>query len=71
VKEGDMFTRMLLALVGVVALVTLSGCYESPKVVIHKPGVYKGDRDPLLALERSAEQQKKLRDRFSLSQLDR
>jgi hypothetical protein len=24
-------------------------CYESPKVVIHKPGIYKGARDPLLA----------------------
>jgi hypothetical protein len=46
-------------------------CYESPKVVIHKPGIYKGARDPLLAKQRSEKQQETLRDRFMLIQADR
>ena len=46
-------------------------CYESPKVVVHKPGIYKGARDPLLAKQRSEKQQETLRARFMLIQADR
>ena len=46
-------------------------CYESPEVVVHKPGVYKGARDPLLAKQRSAKQQETLRERVMLIQADR
>lgn len=46
-------------------------CYESPEVVVHKPGIYKGARDPLLEKQRSAQQQEMLRDRVMLIQADR
>ena len=46
-------------------------CYESPEVVVHKPGVYKGARDPLLVKQRSAKQQEVLRDRVMLIQAER
>ena len=46
-------------------------CYESPDVVLHKPGVYKGARDPLLVKQRSAKQQEVLRERVMLIQADR
>ena len=49
----------------------LAGCYQSPGVTVHKPGVYKGERDPLLALQRSPQQQETLRERFTLGQTDR
>ena len=47
------------------------GCYESPAVVVHKPGIYKGARDPLLARQRSEKQQETLRARVMLIQADR
>ena len=48
-------------------LTGLAGCsYESREVTLHKPGVYKGDKDPLLA-----RQQQDLIDRFKLVQTDR
>ena len=46
-------------------------CYESPEVVLHKPGIYKGARDPLLAKQRSVKQQETLRERVMLIQADR
>jgi hypothetical protein len=54
-----------------IALGALSGCYESPDVTLYEPGVYKGTVDPLLAKERSPEQQQRLRARFELGQTDR
>ncbi len=49
-------------------LIGLIGCSsESRKVTMHKAGVYKGAKDPLLAHE----QQQKLIDRFKLVQTDR
>ncbi len=61
-----------ITLLGVVgAFIVLSGCYESPDVTVHEPGVYKGTRDPLMAKQRSPEQQQILRERFSLVQPDR
>ena len=49
----------------------VAGCYESPEVVLHKPGIYKGARDPLLAKQRSEQQQETLRARVMLIQADR
>jgi uncharacterized protein YceK len=49
-------------------LVALSGCSSEPRsTTIHKPGVYKGEKDPLLALKN----QQELIDRFRLVQTDR
>jgi len=47
------------------------GCYESPEVVVHKPGIYKGAKDPLLAKQRTEKQQEALRARVMLIQADR
>jgi len=60
------FAALALLLSGLVA-----GCYESPDATLHKPGVYKGGRDPLQALEKTDKQQQRLRDRFNLVQTDR
>ena len=51
--------------------ILLAGCYESPKVLLHKPGVYKGPTDPLVAKEATPEQQQKLLARFNQIQTDR
>jgi hypothetical protein len=49
-------------------LLGLTGCsYESRKTTVHKPGVYKGAKDPLMALK----QEQVLIDRFKLVQTDR
>lgn len=49
----------------------LGGCYRSPDIAYHTPGVYKGPTDPLLAKERSPEQQQRLLERFKEVQTDR
>jgi hypothetical protein len=55
-------------LMALIVLVGLTGCsYESRKTTIHEPGVYKGEKDPLLALKN----QQELIDRFRLVQTDR
>lgn len=64
-------SRLLIVALAALSLTGLVGCYESPDVKLHEPGVYKGDRDPLMALERSEQQQAKLKDRFNLVQTDR
>jgi hypothetical protein len=51
-----------------IVLMGLAGCsYESREVTMHKPGVYKGTEDPLLARQH----QQELIDRFKLVQTDR
>lgn len=55
-------------LVAILPLLGLIGCSsESRKTALHKPGVYKGLKDPLLARQ----QQQVLIDRFRLVQTDR
>lgn len=55
-------------LVAFVVLLGLAACStESRKPTIHEPGVYKGAKDPLLALKN----QQELIDRFKLVQTDR
>lgn len=66
-----MLARVGGVLVAAAMFTGLSGCYESPDVTVHKPGVYKGAKDPLVALQRSPEQQQKLRERFDKVQMDR
>ncbi len=66
-----MYARVAGVLVLAVGLTGLAGCYESPSVVIHEPGVYKGTRDPLVAKLRTPELQQQLRERFALVQPDR
>ena len=55
----------------IAAILIVVACYESPEVVVHKPGVYKGARDPLLVKQRSAKQQEVLRERVMLIQAER
>ena len=52
------------------AAVTLSGCWESSNVTMHKPGQYKGSKDPLNKAD-VAERDEVLRKRFELVQVDR
>jgi hypothetical protein len=61
--------NFILLLISTILVVV--ACYESPDVVLQKPGVYKGARDPLLAKQRSAQQQEVLRKRVLLIQADR
>lgn len=58
---------------GVVVALGLAsaGCSDSSEVVLHKPGVYKGPRDPLVQKQATAEQQEKLLARFNQIQTDR
>ena len=58
-------------LVAVLAAFMLGACYESPDVELHKPGVYKGARDPLVEKQRGAGQQERLQMRFNQIQTDR
>ena len=53
------------------ALVVLAGCGESVTPTVYEPGVYKGDRDPLLAKQQNPQQIQTLQDRFAKGQSDR
>ena len=60
--------RIGYLLTALLVLVALLGCSSEPRsATIHKPGVYKGEKDPLLALKN----QQELIDRFRLVQTDR
>ena len=64
-------TRTVVGVTATLALtLMLGGCGDAEKVVLHKPGVYKGKTDPLVALQESPEQKAKLQDRFK-KQMDR
>lgn len=54
-----------------VGFVALSGCGESTDVTLHKPGVYKGPKDPLVDKQRDTKQQEALVARFNQVQTDR
>jgi hypothetical protein len=58
-------------MLGLLLCSVLSACYQSADVTLHQPGVYKGQKDPLVRLQASAQQQQKLRERFQLVQTDR
>ena len=60
-RTGYMLTALII-------LAGIAGCSsESRHVTMHEPGVYKGDKDPLL----SRQGQQELIDRFKLVQTDR
>lgn len=60
--------RILFVLIAFAVLAGLAGCSsESRKVTMHEPGVYKGAKDPVLALQK----QQELIDRLKLVQTDR
>ncbi len=60
--------RILFVSVAFAVLAGLVGCSsESRKVTMHEPGVYKGAKDPVLALQK----QQELIDRLKLVQTDR
>ncbi len=60
---------LIVAAAGAMLLGT--GCSESPQVVLHKPGVYKGQPDPLVEKQRDPKQQEALLARFKQIQTDR
>jgi hypothetical protein len=62
------YTAVTVLAVGFVAL---SGCGESTKVTLYKPGVYKGAKDPLVEKQRDPKQQELLLARFNQVQTDR
>jgi len=66
-----MYGKISALLVAIVALSALPGCYESPNASLHKPGVYKGPKDPLLEKQRNLQHQTALRERFDHGQRDR
>ena len=51
--------------------IILCGCYESPGIAFHEPGVYKGKKDPFLAKQQQPDRQKQLVERFKNVQTDR
>mgnify|MGYP001305501510 CR=1 FL=1 len=62
--------RKWYATAAFICLAGLAGCSSEPRgVTMHEPGVYKGDKDELLA--KSQQQQQTLIDRFKLVQTDR
>ena len=63
-------TLALAAAVGVLSL-GAAGCSKEATVTLHEPGVYKGDKDPLLAKQRDPEHIEALQDRFASVQTDR
>ena len=60
--------RIFVMLTAFAVMMGLVGCSsESRNVTMHKPGVYKGAKDPLLALKN----QQELIDRLKVVQSDR
>ncbi|HER62531.1 MAG TPA: hypothetical protein ENO11_00950 [Desulfobacteraceae bacterium] len=60
--------KIICILASVLFLFGLGACSdESREFTMHEPGVYKGDKDPLLAKDRHQE----LNDRFMKVQTDR
>ena len=72
-KKGIQTASRLLALTAGLGVVLLgsTGCTEKTAVTLHEPGVYKGDTDPLLAMQKDPDHQEALRERFARGQTDR
>ena len=49
----------------------LSGCYDGAELTLHQAGVYKGGKDPLVALSASAAHKQQLVSRINQVQVDR
>lgn len=65
------FTALVLGVTVISVGFGLGGCSDSGKVILHKPGVYKGAIDPLIEKQGSPAQQEKLLARFNQVQTDR
>jgi len=64
--------RALLKAGGLALLAVLAtGCGRATDVTVYEPGVYKGPKDPLLALHATAEHKALLQERFTKGQTDR
>jgi hypothetical protein len=62
----------LLKVAAVALLAVLgTGCGSSLDVTVYEPGVYKGAKDPLVAMHATAEQKAALQARFTKAQADR
>jgi len=60
--------RILFMLTAFVVIAGLVGCTTEPRgITMHKPGVYKGEKDQILALKN----QQELIDRLKVTQSDR
>lgn len=67
-----MNTRALLKVASIALLAVLgTACGRSLDVTVYEPGVYKGSKDPLVAVQATPEQKAALQARFSKSQTDR
>ena len=67
-----MSARALLKAGGLALLAVLAtGCGRATDVTVYEPGVYKGPKDPLLALHATAEHKALLQERFTKGQTDR
>jgi hypothetical protein len=62
--------NVTLTAAAVVLATGLAGCWDSTEVVVHNPGEYKGQPDPLLAQSASA-RSGTLNERFQAGQTDR
>ena len=56
-----------LALLAVLA----TSCGRATDVTVYEPGVYKGSKDPLMAMHATAEHKALLQERFTKGQTDR
>ena len=65
------FTAWVLGVIVVPIGVSLVGCSGSEHSALHKPGIYTGVKDPLIAKQASPAQQEKLVARFNQVQTDR
>ena len=65
------FTASMLCGTAVFLGLNLAGCSDGADVTLHKPGVYKGSKDPLVEQQRSPQQQERLQARFNQIQTDR
>lgn len=63
--------RMIAWGFAALAAAVAAGCYESPDVTVHKPGVYKGPKDPLVQKQSDTKHQEALISRFNQVQTDR
>jgi hypothetical protein len=60
--------RIILLFIVLTITALQLGCSSEPRsITVHKPGIYKGDKDQLLALKN----QQELIDRLMLGQTDR
>ena len=67
-----MKTRALLKGASVALLAVLgTACGGAMDVTVYEPGVYKGPKDPLVAMQATPEQKAALQARFTKSQADR